>query len=405
MLQDSDLIVDYMSDIQIAIFGPGNTAKNIGLTTMYNLHQLDKDVEIAFLDIKPERKKARLLAKELKDSGRKLGIEFSFFFRPENIPNPDIAIITTGRQRKQGERREKMFNDNSKPIQEIITEYCPKNNISLKNSIIVDVVNPCILSSYINGLMKGVYGKSAKAGNIVASGTGLDLLRTEGTIHDFIENNLELSRNSSNRFVDVNVGGGHDETMVFALDHATVGGNPIRGALGEKNVAGICEEVRRMGAEYNANLDGAGPSVGADVFYNLIRPVVNNSHEKVPALAPVRIDNEYDMSRLGLKRNNILEYVSELESKNSNIIKAECFEEILPHISRIWTGLLPKVGKEGVMELNIPKYSEPEKRKFEYSIANTIVETVIGYHETGVLRPHLDYEIKKHVFPCEKISA
>lgn len=376
-----------MSDIQIAIFGPGNTAKHIGAAAMYNSYQLENGVEIAFLDIKPGRRKAELLARELRYSGKAVGNDekdFSFSCEPESVPDPDIAIITTGRQRKPGEKRESMFKDNSEPLREIITKYCPDNNISLKNSVIVDVVNPCILASYINGLMREEYGKSANPKKIVASGTGLDQLRLDGTIYDFIQKTPELGKDSMNNVFDVPVGGGHDETMVFGWDLGTIGGRPAREALGEKNVDAVCGEVRGMGALFNANLDGAGPSVGVDAFVNFIKPIVNNSREKVPALAPLRIDNDYDISSLGLDRNNILRYVSELESKNREIIKTEYFEGILPHIDRIWTGLLPRIGKEGVIELDIPKYSEPEKRKFEYSIASTIVETAIGYHEAGI---------------------
>ncbi|MFZ3077445.1 MAG: hypothetical protein WA139_03260 [Candidatus Aenigmatarchaeota archaeon] len=383
-----------MPSVHIAIAGVGKTATHIVGTILSNPDMLKEDVEIYLLDTKepkhgePERRKAELLAKEFRDSGRALGREYRVYSGPDNVPNPDITIITTGRQRLPGETRSKMSKDNSIPIKKFITEYCPNHNISLKNSKIGNLVNGVgCLSPYVLERMEEAYGKEANPNNIFSFGAGLDWMRTEGTICDFIDNDPDLKGKYSRYDIAFKgVCGGHDDTMVHAMDCSTVGGEPIKEVLGGENVNQICNEVRKMGALYNEHLEGAGPSVGADVLLDLVIPVVNNSLENVPILAPLRIDR--DLSGLGLSKDNVHGHLYKM-AENSKIIKPKDVED-LP-FKYVWTGLCPKIGSEGMTELGIPELSDKEKDQMEYSIASAIMENMEG----GLLNRLPDYRVKR----------
>ncbi len=386
--------------IHIAIAGVGKTATYMVKTFTDLQEMLKSDVDITLLDMKeqedPNRRKAECIAEEFRDSGRALGRDYRVSSGPANVPNPDITIITTGRQRKKGEDRRNMTWDNSIPVGGFI-DYCADNGVSINYSIFGNLVNSVGgLTPLIQMKMKKAFGRKVNPRRIFSLGTGLDYLREEGSIHDYINNNPVLSRKYSSSVVDYKgVCGEHGETMVHAMDCSAIGGEPIKEVLGKDVVTNICEETRKKGALYNAQLEGAGPSVGIHAFRDLVMPIVNNSRKKVPILAPLRLDR--DLTRLKLEKDRVYESVFDMV-QDSKTISPEDVEE--KPFNYIWTGCCPTIGRNGLEKLYIPELSYAEKRQLEYSIASTIMENL----ESGLLRPILDYKFKKPL-PGEKLFA
>ncbi|MBU3957872.1 MAG: hypothetical protein KKB25_02270 [Nanoarchaeota archaeon] len=382
-----------MSELEIAIFGAGRTAENIGLTIVQNSEALEKKFELVIInpnDMKKNSNRAELVAKELNQSGIPLGKDYDVKYGHENAEAPDIAVFALGRQRKEGEKRSDLFDDNSKAIFETAADYCPKNNISLADSFIIEVGNPVGSLSHVlyKGLEKSAIeeGVAANPKKIAASGTGLDTARAKEIIlNGHLKKNPELKKYGL-KDIEFMAGAGHDNSVVFTEEYGAIGGKPIRDVLGEETVASVCGRVKGMGAEYNKH-GGVGPSVGGDVF-GILESVVNNKNENTLALTPVSISSDEGLSVLGLSGKNIFDYVKKHSPENSS-------EKILRHMDYVWTGTNSKIGSEGVISPNIPKYGDEEKHHFEISVAETVLETMRGYYKGGVLRPFLNHEIKK----------
>lgn len=176
---------------------------------------------------------------------------------PEKVLECEVIIITAGAVRKPGMKRDALFQENKK----IIEEYATK---------ITNPASKVIIVSEPVDLLTTVFTHKSKlpASQIIGLGGVLDATR----LRFFIAQELEVSMEN----VAAQVVGRHTNDMILLRDYCCVSGVPIDNFMPQEKVAELFEQTRTAGALI-VDLAGRmsayyGPSaVAADLAEAIVR--------------------------------------------------------------------------------------------------------------------------------------
>lgn len=201
---------------KVAIIGAGY----VGSSIAYALALRDIAREIVLIDINKEKTDGE--AKDIRHGLPSMGTADLYAGNYPDCADCDLIIITAGRNRKPGESRLDLTNDNvriMKSVVDSIKEYYTRG-------IILIISNPVDILTY-----KATEWMNLPDGMVFGSGCILDSSRFVRTISDYV--------GVSTGVINGYVVGEHGDGQVPVWSHVTVGGIPI---------AEYCENV---GLEWN----------------------------------------------------------------------------------------------------------------------------------------------------------
>ena len=189
---------------KVAIIGGGF----VGSSIAYALSIRNFAREIVLIDIAQEKIEGE--AKDIQHGIPSMGGSFVYAGGYEDIGDADLIVITAGRNRKPGETRLELVNDNIVILRNIV------DNIKkyYKNSTILIVANPVDILVQKCAEMMGL-----ENGKVFGTGCILDTSRLISVLSDYTE--------LSNEAIKVNMCGEHGDTMLAIWSNATIAGVPI----------------------------------------------------------------------------------------------------------------------------------------------------------------------------------
>ena len=213
--------------MKITVIGAGN----VGATTAQRLAEKGLS-EIVLLDVvegMPQGKALDLMqAEPIYGSNCKVVGTNTY----EETENSDVIIVTSGLPRKPGMSRDDLIKVNSGIVKSVVEQAIQKS----PDAILVIVSNPLDVMSYV------AYKVSKFPRERVIGMAGvLDSSRMRA----FIAMELNVSIENVHAFVL----GGHGDTMVPMIRHATVAGIPVTELLSKDKLDAIIKRTREGGAE------------------------------------------------------------------------------------------------------------------------------------------------------------
>ncbi len=208
---------------KIVLIGVGN----VGASYAYALlNQRTPVNELVLIDVNKD-----------KALGEAMDLNHSLAFAPskmkirvgdyKDVEDANIVCITAGKNQNKGESRIELFNINKKIIEEIVDNVMKYNF----KGIFLIATNP------LDAITKVVYDKAkVKESRVIGSGTSLDTSRLRFLIGEKLEINPEN--------VHAYVIGEHGDSEFVPWSNATIGLNPIKNYLNEKELEDIYLEVR-----------------------------------------------------------------------------------------------------------------------------------------------------------------
>ncbi|MCC6484856.1 MAG: malate dehydrogenase [Armatimonadetes bacterium] len=180
----------------------------------------------------------------------------------------DILVVTAGLRRKPDESRLDLINRNVGLFRSILDE-CKKVKLA-DNAVLVVVSNPVDILTYL-----AVKDFGIPAQRVIGLGTLLDTTRFRSLVAEHL--------GADPLSVNVWMLGEHGDSMVPIWSSATVGGVPIsshpRGS--EQELQEVTEFTRKSGAEVIRLKGGAGYAVGWAIR-ELVKAIAEDSHSVLP---------------------------------------------------------------------------------------------------------------------------
>ncbi len=213
--------------MKITIIGAGN----VGATTAQRLAEKGLS-EIVLLDVVEGMPQGKAL--DLMQAGPIYGSNCKVVGTNtyEETENSDVVIVTSGLPRKPGMSRDDLINVNSGIVKSVVEQAIQKS----PDAILVVVSNPLDVMAYV------AYKVSKFSRERVIGMAGvLDSSR----MRTFIAMELNVSIENVHAFVL----GGHGDTMVPMIKHATVAGIPVTELLSKDKLDAIIKRTREGGAE------------------------------------------------------------------------------------------------------------------------------------------------------------
>ncbi|MHC4182524.1 MAG: malate dehydrogenase [Planctomycetota bacterium] len=213
--------------MKITVIGVGN----VGATTAQRLAENGLS-EIVLLDVVEDMPQGKAL--DLMQSGPIYGSNCKIVGTNtyEETENSDVVIITSGLPRKPGMSRDDLIKVNSGIVKSVVEQAVQKS----PDAILVIVSNPLDVMAYV------AYKVSKFPRERVIGMAGvLDSSR----MRTFIAMELNVSIENVHAFVL----GGHGDTMVPMIRHATVAGIPVTELLSKDKLDAIIKRTREGGAE------------------------------------------------------------------------------------------------------------------------------------------------------------
>lgn len=213
--------------MKITVIGAGN----VGATTAQRLAEKGLS-EIVLLDVVEGMPQGKAL--DLMQAGPIYGSNCKVIGTNtyEETENSDVIIITSGLPRKPGMSRDDLIKVNSGIVKSVVEQAIQKS----PDAILVIVSNPLDVMAYI------AYKVSKFPRERVIGMAGvLDSSRMRA----FIAMELNVSIENVHAFVL----GGHGDTMVPMIRHATVAGIPVTELLSKDKLDAIIKRTREGGAE------------------------------------------------------------------------------------------------------------------------------------------------------------
>ncbi len=213
--------------MKITIIGAGN----VGATTAQRLAEKELS-EIVLLDVVEGMPQGKAL--DLMQAGPIYGSNCKVVGTNtyEETKNSDVVIITSGLPRKPGMSRDDLIKVNSGIVKSVVEQAIQKS----PDAILVIVSNPLDVMAYV------AYKVSKFPRERVIGMAGvLDSSR----MRTFIAMELNVSIENVHAFVL----GGHGDTMVPMIRHATVAGIPVTELLSKDKLDAIIKRTREGGAE------------------------------------------------------------------------------------------------------------------------------------------------------------
>ena len=231
----------------------------------------------------------------------------------EDIKNSDVIIITAGIPRKPGMTRDDLLGTNLKIIKQV-AEGIRKNS---PNAFVICITNP--LDVIVMALQKY---SGLPTNKVVGMAGILDSSRFKY----FLSQELKVSVKNINSLVL----GGHGDTMVPMLNHATVNGKSLKKLISKEKLDKIIERTRKGGGEINKLLEKGS------AFY-------------APATAGVEMAESYIKD---LKKT--LPCAAHLNGEYG--------------VKGMYVGVLVVIGKKGVEKIVELKLNSTEKKQFNDSV-------------------------------------
>ncbi len=213
--------------MKITVIGAGN----VGATTAQRLAEKGLS-EVVLLDVVEGMPQGKAL--DLMQAGPIYGSNCKVVGTNtyEETENSDVIIITSGLPRKPGMSRDDLIKVNSGIVKSVVEQAIQKS----PDAILVIVSNPLDVMAYV------AYKVSKFPRERVIGMAGvLDSSR----MRTFIAMELNVSIENVHAFVL----GGHGDTMVPMIRHATVAGIPVTELLSKDKLDAIIKRTREGGAE------------------------------------------------------------------------------------------------------------------------------------------------------------
>ncbi len=213
--------------MKITVIGAGN----VGATTAQRLAEKGLS-EIILLDVVEGMPQGKAL--DLMQAGPIYGSNCKVVGTNtyEETENSDVVIVTSGLPRKPGMSRDDLIKVNSGIVKSVVEQAIQKS----PDAILVIVSNPLDVMAYV------AYKVSKFPRERVIGMAGvLDSSR----LRTFIAMELNVSIENVHAFVL----GGHGDTMVPMIRHATVAGIPVTELLSKDKLDAIIKRTREGGAE------------------------------------------------------------------------------------------------------------------------------------------------------------
>jgi len=213
--------------MKITVIGAGN----VGATTAQRLAEKGLS-EIVLLDVVEGMPQGKAL--DLMQAGPIYGSNCKVVGTNtyEETENSDVIVITSGLPRKPGMSRDDLIKVNSGIVKSVVEQAIQKS----PDAILVIVSNPLDVMAYV------AYKISKFPRERVIGMAGvLDSSR----MRTFIAMELNVSIENVHAFVL----GGHGDTMVPMIRHATVAGIPVTELLSKDKLDAIIKRTREGGAE------------------------------------------------------------------------------------------------------------------------------------------------------------
>jgi malate dehydrogenase len=262
---------------RISIIGAGN----VGTNTAFFIAE-KRAAKVLLVDIKDGVAAGKSL--DLMEAGpvRDYVTSIRGTVKIDDIADSDVVIITAGRVRKPGERREDLYRDNAptvRAIAEDIRRLAPA-------AVVINQVEPIDLLTL---LIQETLG----ADRMKVIGVGG--LLTSTRIRYLVSNALGVS----SREVTGLIIGPHHSSMVFLRDTIRVSGIPAAALLGEARLGELIEEARTAGdkildlAQRSTSFYAPGAAAAM-----LVDAIVGNTRALLPV--SVRCEGEYGITGLAI---------------------------------------------------------------------------------------------------------
>lgn len=262
---------------RISIIGAGN----VGTNTAFFIAE-KRAAKVLLVDIKDGVAAGKSL--DLMEAGpvRDYVTSIRGTVKIDDIADSDVVIITAGRVRKPGERREDLYRDNAptvRAIAEDIRRLAPA-------AVVINQVEPIDLLTL---LIQETLGTDRM--KVI----GVGGLLTSTRIRYLVSNALGVS----SREVTGLIIGPHHSSMVFLRDTIRVSGIPAAALLGEARLGELIEEARTAGDKIldlaQRSTSFYAPSAAAAM---LVDAIVGNTRALLPV--SVRCEGEYGITGLAI---------------------------------------------------------------------------------------------------------
>ena len=196
--------ISLLHNRKTAIIGSGFVGASIAYAlTIRNLAR-----EIVLID--KDEKRAIGEALDIQHGISSMGVSSVRAGDYSDCENCDLIIITAGRNRKVGESRLDLINDNVKTLEEVVSSMKPYYN----RGAILMVANPVDILTYKCSELMGL-----PDGRVFGTGTVLDSSRLIRVVADYIGLNTEV--------VKGNIVGEHGDGQVTIWSKFSIGGVPV----------------------------------------------------------------------------------------------------------------------------------------------------------------------------------
>ena len=190
----------------------------------------------------------------------------------------DVVVVTAGRPRKPGMSREELVEVNGRIVADVVRQA----GQAAPNAIFILVTNPLDVMTYITRRVLDLPRERC---------IGMAGVLDSARFRAFVAEKVGCAPDD----VQAMVLGGHGDSMVPIVSHATIGGVPLSQLLDEAGIAEIVERTRGAGAEI------VGLMKTSSAFYapaasvaQMVGAILRDEHRILPA--SVWLEGEYGIS-------------------------------------------------------------------------------------------------------------
>ena len=176
----------------------------------------------------------------------------------DDVPGADVVVITAGHARHAGMTRLDLLHKN----RDVMDTLGNRINTSFPQAKVLVVTNPVdVLAWYLKYTWPGM--------NVFGLGCSLDTMRFRYFIAEAVGGSVDCSRGI--------VIGTHNDDMIPLVNHATVGGVPIRHLLNNETIKKIVQRTRCAGTTITQKLKvHSGYYAAAHVVTQIVESIVFN---------------------------------------------------------------------------------------------------------------------------------
>ena len=176
----------------------------------------------------------------------------------DDVPDADVVVITAGYARHAGMTRLDLLNRN----REVMDTLGNLISTSFPQAKVLVVTNPVdVLAWYLKHTWPGM--------NVFGLGCSLDTMRFRYFIAEAVGGSVDCSRGM--------VIGTHNDDMIPLVNHATVGGVPIRHLLDKDTIDKVVQRTRSAGTTITQKLKvHSGYYAAAHVVTQIVESIVFN---------------------------------------------------------------------------------------------------------------------------------